>query len=223
MTGVQTFALPIFNSWLNTSFALQVVSLAMPITIVFCGEAFLGLWLGSEYAAQGRIVLYVLAVGLTADCLANNALRMLTAQGKHGRIAMIWLVLSITSIPLAVVGAYMWGIAGIAIGLTAITVIGNLISLFMGCSVMLISVMEFSQKTLFRLFSPLTCLALSYLVLNLFVKIQNYLILVIHLVVAGSIYLCALWLFSFDSDVRKRFKHKIRTLLVNCVSSTWKM
>ncbi len=47
----------LLRSWLNSTLALQIVSLAMPLAILFYGETFLALWIGPEYAVAGRWVI----------------------------------------------------------------------------------------------------------------------------------------------------------------------
>ena len=68
------------KSWLNSTLALQIVSIVMPVIIIFYGETFSGLWIGQEYAVAGHAVLYVLSAGLVADSLAINAFRILAVN-----------------------------------------------------------------------------------------------------------------------------------------------
>ena len=200
------------QSWLNTTLALQIVSLAMPVTIFFCGETFLGLWIGEEYAIAGHMLLYILLVGLVADSLATNAFRMLTAQGKHGKCALVWLIFSALSIPLGIWSARLWGISGVAAGTTAVTVLANLVTVHMACTAMQVSLETYFNKTLLRLLLPLLLLAAVMEGLGYMFPVKDYLGLLLQLLAAGCTYLLAVWHFTLTADVREKFKERIRIL-----------
>lgn len=187
-------------SWLKTTMALQVVSLAMPILVFFCGETFLQLWIGQEYAVAGRMVLYILLVGLIADSLSSNAFSMLTALGKHGRSAFMWFVFSVISIPLGIVGGYLWGLAGVAAGTTVVTVMANLITVKMTCREMQISLPAYFNKTFVPIFPALLILTGTLFFLTATLVEKTYLNLILQLVLSVSIYIAALWIFSISRE-----------------------
>lgn len=205
----------LLKSWLITTLALQIISLAMPVMILFCGEAFLRLWIGQEYAEAGRVVLFALTAGLVADSLATNAFRMLTAQGKHGRCSLMWLVLSVVSIPLGVGGAKLWGVAGVAAATTVATVTANLVTVYMTCSVMGVSLQDYFSRTLQRVLFPLLILAITLGVCRVVLPITGYVDLIIHLLFAGTTYLPAVWLFTLDEVVRERLLAKVMAALAS--------
>lgn len=192
------------KSWLNTTLALQIISLAMPIFIFFYGETFLGLWIGHEYAVAGRMILFILVAGLVADSLATNAFRILTAQGKHGKSAIIWLLLSALSIPLGIWGASYWGVTGVAAATTAVTVLGNLITVLMACSVMKVPFLTYFRETLLRTALPLLLLVMVLWWLSGSYPVKNYLDLMLHILVSCSVYILAVWRFTLKQDVRER-------------------
>lgn len=201
------------STWLNTSLVLQIVSLAMPVVLFFCGETFLGLWIGPEYAEAGRVALYVLIAGLVADSLAANAFRMLTAQGKHGRCALTWLCLSAVSIPVGMGGAYLWGIAGVAAGTTMVTLLANMVTLYMACSAMKVTMAEFFRKTILRILVPLFVLAAAMSVYSGIVTIHGYLDLLLQIVLAGSLYLITVWFFTLTGKIREQLLVRLRLKL----------
>ena len=198
------------KSWLNTTLALQIVSLSMLVVVFFCGETFLGLWIGTEYAVAGRVVLYILLVGLVASSVATNAFRILTAQDKHGRCALVWIFLSAASIPAGIWGAHLWGVAGVAAGTTIVTVLANTVTVYMACSVMQVSIMTFLNKTLTRVMLPLLILASALGLYRHFMHVLNYFDLVIQVFLSGSIYIIAVWFFTFDDVVRKYLLLQVR-------------
>jgi O-antigen/teichoic acid export membrane protein len=190
------------KTWLNTTLALQIISLAMPVVIFFCGETFLGLWIGKEYATAGRAVLYIMVVGLAADSLATNAFRMLTAQGKHGRGALIWLVFAALSIPLGILGAQLWGIEGVAAATTLVTAMANMITVRMTCKVMQVSMMNYFSKTMLLLSLPLMLITLVFWLLGISCPAKGYPGLLSHVLIAGFVYMLAIWRFTLSVDMR---------------------
>lgn len=203
----------VIDSWLQSSLALQVVALAMPIVIIFNGENFLTLWLGSEYSAAGRIVLYVLVVGLLADSLASNAFRILTAKGRHGKAALIWLILSAASIPLGVMGAYFFGVTGVAIVVTVVSFVGNLVTLYMACAAMRVSLLTYFNRTLSRLIVPLIMLIISFLTFkSIFTKV-SYSYIIIGVLFSGCVYVVFIWFITLEYENRARIKGYIKNLV----------
>jgi O-antigen/teichoic acid export membrane protein len=190
------------KSWLDTTLALQTVSLAMPVLIFFLGEPFIGLWLGHEYAVAGRTLLYILLAGLVADSLASNAFRVLTAQGKHGRCAMSWLVFAGLSIPLGILGAHQWGLAGVAAATTVVAVLGHSVTIFLACSALRVSLFTYFRRTLGRTALPLLLLAGTLWWLNAHCRLGSYPDLALQAIVSGSVYVLAVWCFTLKPEVR---------------------
>jgi O-antigen/teichoic acid export membrane protein len=201
------------SSWLNTTLALQIVSLALPLVIFFCGETFLELWLGPEYSTAGRMVLYILLVGLVADSLATNAYSILIAQSRHGKPALMWLVFSVISVFLGVGGGYLWGVAGVAAGTSIATVLGNLFTVTMACTVMQTSLWTYFRRSLVRIFPALLILTLSLWSFGKIFPEKSYTNLVLQISASGSTYLLAIWQFALTENIRnnllKRLQKKI--------------
>lgn len=198
------------TSWLTTTLVLQMVTLVMPIIIFFYGEMFLSLWIGKEYADAGRGVIYFLLIGLAADALATNAFRMLTAQGKHGKSALIWLCLSIISIPLGIVGASLWGVPGVALGTTTTMVAGNLVTLRMTCTVMKVSLKSYFQATLQQLLLPLILLAATLLLCTRVLPVEGYGNIVAQLMLGMSVYLASVWVVTLKTDMKTQILERIK-------------
>lgn len=202
------------NSWLSTTLALQIVSLAMPIAIFFCGETFLELWIGPEYSAAGRMVMYILLVGLVADSMATNAYSILIAQSKHGKPALMWLVVSVVSILLGVGGGYLWGVAGVAAGTSIATVIGNMFTVAMACTVMETSLWAYFHKTLVRIVPALLMLALSLWGFSVVFPGKNYANLFLQVSVSGLIYLLSIWKFSLTQNIKNNILQRLQKFFV---------
>lgn len=204
----------LLKSWLNTTLALQVISLVMPLVIFFYGETFLALWLGKEYAIAGHWVIYSLLAGLVADSLATNAIRILTAQGLHGKCAVIWLVLSVLSIPLGIWGASIWSVVGVTLATTLVTVVGNLSAVLLACFAMQISLKTYFRETLLRLTLPVLMLTVALWTLTWLIPVNSYTDLLVQLFMAGSVYAVAVCRFTVNPDVRRQLRDKLRLWIV---------
>lgn len=200
----------LLKSWLSTTLSLQIISLAMPVVIFFYGEPFLGLWVGQEYAGAGRWIINLLLVGLISDALVTNASRMLTAQGKHGKNALIWLMLSLFSIPLSIWGALAWGVTGVVLGSVSAIVIGNVVTLTMACRVMQVTVTTYLSATLLRLIIPLVFLCVAFLWLTKCLTIYRYSDLLLQLIIGGLVYLIAVWYITLQPGTRSALWARIK-------------
>ncbi|HBG07885.1 MAG: hypothetical protein A2075_18940 [Geobacteraceae bacterium GWC2_58_44] len=199
----------VLEAWLNSTLALQIVSLAMPVAIFFCGGAFLSLWIGPEYAVAGQWVLYLLLAGLVADSLASNSFRILTAQSQHGRSAMLWLLFSALSVPIGIWGASRWGVVGVTLGTTFVMVFGNLVTILLACSVMQISVAAYLRKTFLRLALPLLLLISVLWMMEAVSSVTSYFSLFVHLLVGGCVYCLAVWRLTLTGEIRERVRNSL--------------
>ncbi len=208
----------LIKTWLNTTLALQILSMAAPVVIFFCGENFLRLWIGDEYAVAGKVVIYVLVVGLVADALAVNAFYILTALGRHGNCALVWFFLSLLSIPTGVFGAHFYGLGGVAVGTTMVTVLANLVTIYMACSAMQVSILKYLRNTVIKLVFPLLFLITCFVIVTNILPATTYLALITHLILAVIIYTIAIWLIVFDADMRRIIKKKLILKIAACQS-----
>ena len=200
----------VVRSWLATTLVLQIVSLAMPVIIAFYGETFLGLWLGREYSEAGNTVLYILLMGLFVDSLAANAFRMLVAQGRHGKCALVWLVLSALSIPLGIAFAYVWGVAGVAAGTTGVTIVANCVTIFFACEAMEVSPSIYFYKVTLPILLPLGMLAAIFFGLEYMSPATSYLGILTHLFLGAIFYVVSVWYCTISREMRKNLVYQLK-------------
>jgi O-antigen/teichoic acid export membrane protein len=201
------------TSWLQTTLAFQIITMAMPLVILFCGERFLTVWIGKEYGVAGKGVLYCLVAALFVESVAPNASKILLASGHHGRAALHWLGLAIMSVPVAVLGAYRWGVTGVALGSSAALIVGNIVMLKMACADVGVSFTEYLNQTACRLLVPLMLLAFCLWASGLIFSAESYLHLVLQITGSGVIYLISVWFLTLSFDNRIRLADKIESSL----------
>jgi len=147
-------------NWKKASYALQVVTLAMPVFIWFAGEPFLRIWIGPEYADKGSLVLKILIVGLVVEAVSPNASRFLVGAAKHGQAAKFCLIVSVLFIPFAILGAHYFGLIGVALASSVASSVCSLGTLFLVCQQLGITIGEHLRDTVFSLLLPLALTSL---------------------------------------------------------------
>jgi O-antigen/teichoic acid export membrane protein len=203
------------ESWLQTTLALQIITLAMPFFLFFCGERFLSIWIGREYGVGGRGVLYCLLTGLIIEAFAPNVSRILMATGNHGRAAITWFILSCACIPLATFGASLWGINGVALGSSIIIVMGNFITLRLACKEVKVPLRIYGQRTILRLVVPLILLIGVLWVTSQLLTSLKYSSLIAQILISGTVYLMAIWRLTLSADIRVQILGRLRGSLIN--------
>lgn len=196
--------------WLESTFVLQIIMCIMPIMLWQYGEVFLRLWIGQEYAIAGRWVLNILIVGLIADILAVNAFRILTAQGTHGRSALLWLLVATCSVPAGILGGVVWGVEGIALGAVSASVAGNVVTLAFACATLHISLKQYVQATCSKLVVPLIITVTCCVGLSLYTEINSFFSLILQAVCVVGLYALCVWVFSLDAAVKQGIRKKVR-------------
>jgi O-antigen/teichoic acid export membrane protein len=114
------------REWFPSSRALTFVSLPVAITLFALGERFIHIWLGVEYATQGRWVIILLSVSFFFSGILPNSRRVLVAAGQHGPVARRTLIASIVTGVIAVLLTRIWGVSGTACAL----MVGEIIFLY---------------------------------------------------------------------------------------------
>ncbi len=100
------------RGWFPLSRALSFVTFPVAATLFALGERFLHIWLGAEFAKEGRWVVIFLSISLFVYGLAPNATRILVAAGRHGPPAIRALIVSIATVVLSIILCSRWGVSG---------------------------------------------------------------------------------------------------------------
>jgi O-antigen/teichoic acid export membrane protein len=195
--------------WLKSSLALQVISNAMPVVLLFCGVPFIGQWLGTEYAATGKWVIYILVIGLAAESLVPNAASLLMAANRHGRMSYLLLFIAGACVPVAIIGAKLWGLVGVAIACSIATVIGSVISLWMACRELQITPVQYFRESTLLLLTPLLILSALMWICGVLLPVNGYIQIILQLLIGGSGYLVAIWLLVLDWEARARVAQRL--------------
>lgn len=181
------------QQWFPLSRAISFISLPAAVMVLALGEPFLHIWLGAEYAKQGRSVIVALCVSSMITGLFSNANRVLVAGNRHGPPAKRVLVISLFSLAAAIPAASLVGITGAAVVLAASDMAANAVmwrdaSRFIG-----IGLPEHLRVTALPLVLPVLAMAACLVCGRLLLSISEYSDLLLIAVVSGITYLVISW------------------------------
>lgn len=202
------------SGWLTTAFALQCITLAMPIFLLFCGEKFLQLWIGLEFSIIGKYVLYALIGGFFAEALAPNSGQVLLAANRHGRVAMFTFAMSLCSVPLALLGARFFGVFGATLGCSITTVVISFFTLHSACRIMDVTLFGYLKKTVIPFALPLAMLAGGLWAGGIVLHVDTYWKLILQTAIGAGVYLSAVWIISIPDRIRLEILEKIRNMML---------
>jgi O-antigen/teichoic acid export membrane protein len=99
---------------LNGAGFATVVTLPIAATFLIRGKTFIGLWMGSEYAALSGQVLWILTVGLIFSAGNQVALATMLGVSKHKALVPFFLGQALCNLILSVIFIRTMGLAGVA-------------------------------------------------------------------------------------------------------------
>lgn len=203
------------DNWVKASMVFQIFTLSLPVFVYFYGSPFLTLWVGADYGLQGQGVINILLVGLIVESLAPNATRVLMAMAIHGNLAIFWLIISLVCIPMTYLGATYFGIEGVAIGTSIVTVIGYIVTLMMACSAVGITLASYFRNTTYKLFLPLVGLIIMMFMVREYLHADAYLSIIIGVVLGYLFYIVLILFISFDVLTRVHIFEMIQNKVIN--------
>jgi O-antigen/teichoic acid export membrane protein len=198
------------EEWFVASRWLQLATLALPIGLLGMGERFLGLWMGPDYAIQGRWVIVFLSLALFIEGLTPNAGRMLVASGKHARPARILLVLSVLSIGVSIVFAKWYRIPGLAFAVMWANAVGSGIQWFLVSPLIRVGLWEHVRRTVGPLMAPMALMATAIWLLAQCLPSHHMAWLCAQGAVSGILYMVAAWFFVANASEKLRVKVWLR-------------
>jgi O-antigen/teichoic acid export membrane protein len=174
------------EKWLDLSKWTQFFCFGIGIVTLLLGVDFLRIWMGPQYAENGKWVLYLMATSFLIEGIVPNTTRYLVGTGKHRTPAKIQAALSVPILLLVVVGTKLLGISGAAIALLLGNAIVEIIFFLIVCKDLSISTREYFSATIARLTIP-SIVAFSILIgIHSIIEMRSY-----FLIAASAALTCA--------------------------------
>jgi O-antigen/teichoic acid export membrane protein len=100
------------------------------LPVVFGAVPLLTLWVGPEYARHARLLVQTLVIANIVRLSATSYVVAMIGSGEQRRVILTPLLEGVTNLILSVVGGYLWGAFGVALGTLVgafVGIIGNLV------------------------------------------------------------------------------------------------
>ncbi len=177
----------------GTKYSMMVV-LPIAAAYVVIGDIFMGLWVGSRYAAAGYHILIILTIAVTANVTQYASTQTLQGIAKHGSLAYIAVAEAAANLAISVFLVKRYGITGVAIGMLIPMVCANLVFIpWYACRQLKLSLARFFAKGVLLPLAPATVFGLLLYVGSLIVKIDSWIEFIVVLAVSLICYSCCSW------------------------------
>ena len=181
-----------------------VSGLMVPVLIVTCflGIPFIKLWMGQEYAENGRLVLYILAGSFILNFVNPFHNHFLTGFGLHGLLARLNIYGAIVNIILSIAFVKHIGKEGAALGTLIASIIFSPIILSYTCKCLDITIWKYVKNVITILVIPNILLVVLLWAIGLNVDVNSYLKIIMIGVVSMSLYCIMFLTISLEKDER---------------------
>ena len=197
------------NIFLYASRYILSIVFLFGIQIFFIGPPFLKIWMGIEYAQNGRLILYILILSRLFHISPLQA-RYLTATGKQLIFIKYSWYMATINLVVSLLLVNIWGIEGVALG-TFIAVVSYYPFLFKRTLGFLgLRAVEYLRNVIIPIILPIIILIIIYCILSPIIMLDNYLSMLIIVIITTIIYVILFLFFSIKKDEKKIIQEKIR-------------
>ncbi|MCA9455869.1 MAG: oligosaccharide flippase family protein [Nitrospiraceae bacterium] len=104
-----------------------LIVLPIVVTFIFRGEAFIGLWMGEEYAKPSGEILWILSLALWFAIGYQVVVATMMGISKHAGLVPAFIIEAVCNIGLSLYWLQSYGIVGVAWGTTAPRLVASII------------------------------------------------------------------------------------------------
>lgn len=191
------------QSWLRTTKFLQMVTLAMPVGIFLYGPAFLSLWMGSDFAANARVIVEVLSFGMVFQAISCNCGALIVSKGLHAGLARFALLSAIPCLAISALLGGTLGLLGIALGIAAFPIALGIKEVRLANEILGQTFRTGQWLTVRPYLVPLAGMLVTGLVLRTALPPITYPRLFVGAATCAGVYALLVLCVAFDSDERR--------------------
>lgn len=183
------------QSWQVSTRILQGVGMCIALGCIWLGLDFIRSWMGPAISDGAHAAFYVLCCGLVVQILTANSLRLLVGLNKHGPMALVSAILSVSTI---VVAAMLTGSIGILWPAACLAVCNaslGIIGYVKACRQVGLNVGEEFSNELKRLLPAVAAGCVAYYLIGIAMPPTSYLTLAVNAAVGSAAYLVAAFRF----------------------------
>lgn len=196
--------------------ALRFVLIGISLGFGIVGSDFISIWIGRDYAENGKCVVAALAVGMLVSAIAPNSGRLLVSMAKHGPIARQLLAVSVLTVLGSALVARPLGLTGVAVILAGGDVSGFLLTWRSACRSLKVSMAAQLREVLKSSAIPAAGMALALASLRALLKPETYIALAAVASVASLVYALLWWFFAMKREEREAIAGGARRVAVRC-------
>lgn len=191
------------RTWLEANRWMGLLVMGMAAGIGILGSDFISIWMGPDYAQRGKWVILLLSASMLIEGLAPNSSRVLVALGRHYNVSRKLVALGVATVGLCVLGAWLWGLEGVALVVGLANLCAFIICFWQACRLLEVHIWRYVIHTARTLGPSVAVLGLSLVGLRAVAPPTNYAHLALEALAAAGLYVLFTWHFSLDSQSRK--------------------
>lgn len=192
-----------------------VLGFIMPVLIGMCflGPPFIARWIGPEYAAEGKWVLYIFAAAYFVQWLNPFSNRLLTGIGKQAILSKVSSISAISNLALSLILVQYLGKEGVALGTLIPYLVFEPIILYYTCKQIDGSIWQYMQDVMRPLIVPNLAVVVTLWFITSAFEIGNYAAIFSVSVLETLLYMTLFYVFSVGKNEQKLILSKIRERL----------
>ncbi len=210
--------------WIQTTRILQIVTFGAPLAAAGLGEPFIHLWMGQEYAENGRLVLYILCAGMLFQGIASNSARLLLSLARHGGMAIFSAVFAPVCFILSFILGSAWGINGVAAAILIYVITLSSVELALACRAIELGIVAYLQSALLHFVGPVITTIIVLVGLRWYKYPTTYYELLLEGIIAGTVYVVSIWYMALNAEeriyIRRIILNRQRALVAAAISKT---
>lgn len=191
---------------------VQYIIMALVITgFVLVGKEFILIWQGKDYI-QSYYIACILMIPVTVPLIQNTGLSILQAKNKHKFRTVIFFIIAILNVAMSIPLARKYSGIGAAIGTAISLVIGQIIIMNIYYYKKIhIDIPRF-WKEISKMSIPIVITFIIGLGLNRLIVAENYIVLLLKIVIYTLIYAVFVWKFAMNNYEKELFAKPLKQL-----------
>lgn len=183
------------------------------IGISMLGKPFLARWMGTEYAEQGAVILYLLAISHIVSLMNPLFNQLLTGINRIEFLIKFRVISAILLVITTLILINQIGLAGVALALLIVSLLTKPFELSYQCKVMSFKYIDFLRKAYCSILLPNLIMLVTIWILLKKIDPVSYTEIGIISVIGGMVYAPVFIVISISKDEKLFLKEKIMSVL----------
>ncbi len=190
------------RAWYGLSSSLQFVMLGLALAMLTLGVPFIARWMGPSYAESGRWVVRFLGATMLLEAVSPNSGRLLIGMNKHGLPARISVFIAVAGLPVTILLAHLFGLAGVAASVFVVRGVNIAVWLVLASQALGIDPLYHIRRTYVPFFPALLVGGLLILTLNRFHPPVDYGSILLNGLAGATAYVAGSWFLALKGTER---------------------